>query len=218
MSEKSLHLALKDWYARPGDEFEVRLGDYVIDIVRGATLIEIQTANFSAIKRKLVRLLEDHPVRLLHPIPQSRWIVREKKQGKPVSRRKSPKRGRTLDLFFELVYLPHLILHLGFSVEVLLIHEEVVLRDDGKGSWRRKFWSVHDRKLLDVVERRTFRTPADYLGILPPDLPTPFTNQDLAAALKCRPNLAQKITYTFRRAGLLTVTGKRGNAFLHEKM
>ncbi len=216
MSEKSLHLALKDWYARPGDEFEVRLGDYVIDIVRGAKLIEIQTANFSALKRKLARLLEDHPVHLLHPIPQSRWILREKKQGKPVSRRKSPKRGRTLDLFSELVYLPHLILNQRFSVEVLLIHEEVVLRDDGKGSWRRKFWSVHDRKLLDVVEQRTFRTPADYLDILPADLPVPFTNQDLAAALGCRPNLAQKITYTFRRAGLLTVTGKRGNAFLHE--
>ena len=114
------------------------------------------------------------------------------------------------------MYLPHLILNQRFSVEVLLIHEEVVLRDDGKGSWRRKFWSVHDRKLLDVVEQRTFHTPADYLDILPVDLPAPFTNQDLAAALGCRPNLAQKITYTFRRAGLLTVTGKRGNAFLHE--
>jgi hypothetical protein len=216
MSEKSLHLALKDWYARPGDEFEVRLGDYVIDIVRGDTLIEIQTANFTALKRKLAHLLEDHPVHLLHPIPQSRWILREQQAGTPISRRKSPKRGRTLDLFSELVYLPHLIPHQGFSLEVLLTHEEVVLRDDGKGSWRRKFWSVHDRRLLDVVAQHRFQNSEDYLAILPTDLPSPFTNQELAAALGCRPNLAQKITYTFRRAGLLTVTGKRGNANLHE--
>ncbi len=179
-------------------------------------LSRFQTANFTALKKKLARLLADHPVHLLHPIPQARWILRQGANGSAISRRKSPKRGRDLDLFYEMVYLPHLIPHEGFSVEVLLTHEEVILQDDGKGSWRRKFWSVHDRRLLDVVGQRTFQNPTDYLNILPPDLPSPFTNQELAAALTCRPNLARKITYTFRRAGLLEVTGKRRNAFLHE--
>ena len=67
--EKSLHAALKDWYASPGDLTEHPVDGYVVDLVRGNELIEIQTRNFAAIKRKLSQLLEEHPVRLVHPIP-----------------------------------------------------------------------------------------------------------------------------------------------------
>ena len=64
MQEKSLHAALKAWYARPGDRFEVEIGGYVIDLVQDGLLIEIQTGNFSSIRNKLNALLPDHPVRL----------------------------------------------------------------------------------------------------------------------------------------------------------
>jgi hypothetical protein len=50
LQETSLHSALKAWYARPGDRFEVFIDGFYIDIVRSELLIEIQTRNFSAIK------------------------------------------------------------------------------------------------------------------------------------------------------------------------
>jgi hypothetical protein len=186
--------------------------------VRGDLLIEIQTGNFSALKRKLARLLDHHSVQLIYPISQEKWIVRQTAAGDSLSRRKSPKRGRVLDVFHQLVYIPHLLTHPKFSLEVLLTHEEEILRDDGRGSWRRKRWSLHDRRLLDVVDGAKFLSSADFWAVLPATLPQPFTNADLATALRCRPPLAQKITYTLRRMGGLRLMGKRGKALLYERV
>jgi len=214
LSEKSLHAGLKAWVAQPGDTFEVKVDGFVIDVVRGQTLIEIQTRHLYAMRRKLAKLLVDHEVRLLHPIAREKWIVRETAVGDPISRRKSPKRGQTLDIFKELVRLTGLIPHPNLTIEVLLTQEEEILRDDGKGSWRRKRWSIHDRRLLDVVSQHSFAGKMDYLAVIPEGLARPFTNKDLARALACRPNLAQKISYTLRQMDLLTISGKQGNAYL----
>lgn len=103
LNEKPLHASLKQWYARPGDRFEVSVDGFVIDIVRDDLLIEIQTRNFSSIKSKLTNLTHSHRVRLIYPIVQEKWIVRLATNGSASVRRKSPKRGRLEDLFWELV-------------------------------------------------------------------------------------------------------------------
>ena len=72
LNEKSLHAALKQWYARPDDLIEVSVDGFTVDIVRGDLLIEIQTRNLSAIKRKLMTLVEQHPVRLVYPVAQDK--------------------------------------------------------------------------------------------------------------------------------------------------
>ena len=216
LAEKSLHAALKEWIAQPGDQFEVMVDNFVIDIVRGDLLIEIQTGNFSAMKRKLGQLLDSHPVHLLHPIPREKWIVRQTASGNQISRRKSPKRGRVENIFDELVYIPHLISHPNLSLEVLFTQEEQILRDDGKGSWRRKRWSIHDQRLLNVAERAVFKSVADFRDLLPPTLPQPFTNADLAESLPCPTRLAQKMTYTLRESGVITLVGKQKRALLYE--
>ena len=43
LRERSLHAALKRWYALPHDRAGVPLVGYVIELVRRSTLIEIQT-------------------------------------------------------------------------------------------------------------------------------------------------------------------------------
>ena len=217
MRERSLHAATKNWYARPGDQMEVRVDEYVVDIVRGDLLIEIQTRNFSALRTKLRRLIRDNEVRLVHPIPQRKWIVRVDAGGENVlSRRRSPKRGRVEDVFSELVYMPRLVKDPNFSLEVLLIRSEDVWIDDGMGSWRRRHWSIHDRRLLDVVERVLFEAPEDFIGLLPSILPEKFTTKDLSETLKIRSNTAQKMAYCLREMGTINVIGKKGRALLYE--
>ena len=215
LSEKSLHAELKAWYGRSGDRYEVPVGGYFIDIVRDDLLIEIQTGNFAAMKKKLNTLLDDHYILLLHPIAEERWIVRETAAGERISRRTSPKNGRTLDLFAELIRIPHLLNHPRFSVGAIMTREEEVLRDDGLGSWRRKRWSKYDRRLLSVTKEQYFDSPFDYLALLPGDLPQPFNNKQLAQAARIRINLAQRITYTLCRCGALNLVGKDGNALLY---
>ena len=215
LAEKSLHAGIKEWYGRSGDQFEVQVDGFFIDIVRGEQLIEIQTRHFGAMKRKLGRLLDNHPVLLLHPIAQEKWIVRETAVGQPISRRKSPKKGQALDLFAELMRIPHLLPHPNLVVGALLTRQEEIWRDDGQGSWRRKGWSLHDHRLLEVVGLHTFATPADLLTLLPPDLPQPFTTRHLARLGKLNLNLAQRIAYTLARCDVIAQVGKEGRSNMY---
>lgn len=216
LNEKPLHAALKAWYARPEDDFEVLVGGSVIDIVRDDLLIEIQTRGFAALKRKLEKLVVSHPVRLVYPIASEKWIVRLADDGvTPASRRKSPRRGSELDLFRELVSFPCLIAHPNFSLEVLLIQEEEVRRYDPRLNWRRRGWGTEERRLLQVVDRRLFASPADLAALIPESLAAPFTTAELAAAIGRPRRLAQQMAYCLRCAGVLAEAGKQGRALLY---
>ena len=215
LNEKPLHASLKQWYARPGDRFEVPVDGFVIDIVRDDLLIEIQTGNFSSIKSKLNNLARWHRVRLIYPIVQEKWIIRSAtRNGAGVIRRKSPKRGRMEDLFWELVSIPQLLLNPNFSLEVLMIRQEEVRRYDGKRKWRRKEWVLEGRRLLEVIDQRSFGHSADWLGFLPDGLES-FTTSDLATRMNTRRDLAQKMAYCLREARMIELIGKRGRANLY---
>jgi hypothetical protein len=218
LQETSLHAGLKDWYAQPGDVLEAKVDGFFIDILRGDLLVEIQTRNFSALKRKLTRLAEKYPIRLVYPLTKEKWILYEETPGgTQVRRRKSPRHAELPDIFMELVRLPDLATHANFSLEVLFTHEEELRRKDGRGSWRRKGWSIFDRKLLAVVDQRLFSSPADYAALLPNGLPASFTSADLAEHLEKPRYLAQKMVYCLRKMELLSITGKTGNSIIYER-
>jgi hypothetical protein len=216
MTEYSLHSNIKNWYMLPGDELEVRVEDFIVDIVRDKLLIEIQTQNFSAAKNKLKKLLLNHQVRLVYPIPQLKWIVRVSRAGELVWRRRSPKKGKLIDLFYELVHAPALINDKNFSLEVLLIAEEELRCNDGRGSWRRKGISIKNRKLLNVFDRIIFEDHQDFLKFLPQELDNYFTNKVLAKKLGISINLAQKITYCLRKMGAISIADKNKNQLLFQ--
>ena len=216
LNEKPLHAALKEWYALPGDRFEVPVDGSLIDIVRGDLLIEIQTRGFGALRRKLQKLTASHRVRLVHPIAQEKWIVRESPDGrKQLGRRRSSRRGTVEHLFSELVRIPALMAHPNFSLELLMVSEEEVRRKDGGRHWRRRGWATHERRLIDVLDRWIFETPDDLGDLLPPGLPDPFTTADLAAALGHPRSLAQQMTYCLRAMGTIESVGKIGRTILY---
>ena len=215
LNEKPLHASLKQWYARPGDQFEVPVGGFVIDIVRDDLLIEIQTGNFSSIKSKLNKLAHSHRVRLIYPIVQEKWIVRVPHDHKgAATRRRSPKRGRLEDLFWELVSIPQLLSNPNFSLEILMIRQEEVRRYERKRKWRGKGWVIEGRELLQVLDQRLFGASADWLWFLPAGLES-FTTEDLATRMNTRRELAQKMAYCLREGKMIELIGKRGRANLY---
>ena len=215
LNEKPLHASLKKWYAQPGDRFEVAVDGFVIDIVRDDLLLEIQTGNFASIKSKLTNLVRSHQVRLIYPIAQEKWIVKlAKDDSSGVTRRKSPKRGRMEDLFWEMVSFPQLLSNRNFSLEVLMIREEEARRYEAKRKWRRRGWVIEERRLLEVADQRLFEEPADWLAFLPEGLES-FTARDLAEAIDIRRELAQKMAYFLRKGGVIKLIGRRGRANLY---
>ncbi len=214
-NEKSLHAALKLWYARPGDQLEAKVDGFIVDIVRDDLMIEIQTRNLAAIRRKLHALLERHPVRLVYPIAREKWIVRKTGSGrKVIGRRRSPKIGRLSDLFNELVSIPGLINHDNLVLEIALIQEEEIRHADGRGSWRRRGQSLHDRKLLQVLETVTFEKKEDFLRFLPNGLEQPFSNQSLTERMGGSIHATRKMTYCLKKMGLIQEVGKNRNQLL----
>jgi len=213
--ESSLHSAIKELYFLEGDKVEAKVDDFIVDIMRGDLLIEIQIANFSVIKPKLLRLLNEHKVRLVYPIPKEKWIVHKSTgTGEIFGRRRSPKKGRLSDLFNELIRIPSLFCKGNLSVEVLMIEVEEIWCDNGRGSWRRKGASIEDRKLIRVFERRIFEHKKDFLKFLPEDLLDPFSNRNLAESLGISINQSRKMTYSLRRIGAITHVGKNRNQML----
>ncbi len=209
MTEYSLHAEIKEWYSIQGDEVEVKVDDFIVDVVKEGLLIEIQTRNLSSIKKKLEKLLLTNRVRLVYPIAKIKWIIYVSKSGEFVKKRRSPKRGKTIDLFIEMVYLSELINDKNFSFEVLLIEEEELRCDDGKGSRRRKGVSIKDRKLLKVFDSIVFEDRTDFLNFLSEKWGGSFTNRVLAKKLGISVKLAQKITYCFRKMNLLIIVGQK---------
>ncbi len=216
-NEKSLHAALKQWCAQPGDRFEERVDGFIVDLRRGDWCIEVQTRHLYAIKRKVQTLLEHHHVRLVYPIAREKWIVHlAGRSGKVTGRRKSPRRGKLLDLFDELIGIADLVCHENFALDVVMVQEEQVQRADGKGSWRRRGQSIHDRRLLQVLETLSFETTEDFRRFLPGGLPQPFSNADLAACAATSIYTARMMTYCFRKMQIIRTVGKQGRQLLFE--
>jgi hypothetical protein len=215
LRETGLHADLKRWYAQPGDEFEIALDGYVIDIRRGQYLIEIQTRSFAALRRKLLALAERYPVRVVHPVPERKWIVRLDKAGRELQRRRSPKAGRIEMLFKELVAIPDLVGHPNLTFDIALTHEDELWQQTGRRAWRRKGWCVVGRRLVEVVRVVPFADARDFAALLPPELAHPFTARDLASAAGLTLNLAYKMIYCLRRMRAIEVAGKRGRAAVY---
>ena len=215
MTEQTLHEQLKEVYAKETGVIESPLGDYRVDVVRGDLLIEIQTRSFSSIRDKLRDLAREHRVRLVHPIAYQKWVIRLDKDGKQVNRRKSPKRGRVEDIFYELVYMPKLLGDSNFELEVVLVDLEEYWIDDGKGSWRRRRWSIHDKKMLELRERHLFKSPEDFKRLLPESLPPEFTSRMFAKETGLNIRACQKMLYCLNKMDVVSRNGKKGRSYLY---
>ncbi|MHB8059396.1 MAG: hypothetical protein ACYDHO_00995, partial [Gaiellaceae bacterium] len=161
LKEGALHAQLKEWYRLPGDELEQRMAGYVVDIVRGDLLIEIQTGGFAPLRRKLDVLTREHPVRVVAPVACERRIVRLSSEGEILSSRRSPKHGRVEDVFSRLVSFPALLCRPQLEIEILLTEEEELRFHQPGKAFRRHGWVVGGRSLAGVASRVRIASPED---------------------------------------------------------
>ena len=215
LGEGPLHAAVKALLAEPGDRLEVPVGGFVIDLVRAdGELVEVQTGGFGALGKKLDALLDEHRVRVVHPVAAERRIVRVDGHGQVLGARRSPKRATAVAVFDKLVAFPSLLTHPNLTIEVLLLREDHI-RGPQPTTTRRPTRDPGERRLVEVLDRVTLRTPEDILAALPPLPLEPFGTRELAALLRCSTPLAQRTLYCLRIIGIIEPAGKRGRAPLY---
>lgn len=218
--ETSLHRELKARYARDASAQEVVCDGYRIDAIGRGELIEIQHGSLAAIRDKVGQLLTKHRVRVVKPIIATKVLVKlDCRDGRVVSRRRSPKRGTLLNLFDELVYFTRVYPHRRLILETPLVEVEE-FRYPGHGRRRRRRagdFVVQDQHLVSVLESTTYRTRADLRRCLPVGLPKEFHTGHLAEKLQVERWTAQRIAYCLRETGALHVVGKQGNALIYSK-
>ena len=216
--ETTLHRQLKEHYGGRNPRCEVRVDGFRIDAVRRGTLIEIQHGTLAAIRRKIATLLEFHRVLVVKPIVVEKTIIKlTRRGGRVLHERRSPKRGRLIDLFDELVHFTMVFPHPRLVLEVPLVSIEE-RRYPGHGRrrrWRENDHVVEDQRLVEIHATHRFRTAADLLQFLPPRLPQPFDTAGLAEILKIPRWLAQRIAYCLVKSGAVTQIGKQGNTRLY---
>jgi hypothetical protein len=206
---------VKALLAEPGDRLEVPLGRFVIDLVRAdGELVEVQTGGFGALGSKLDALLDDHRVRVVHPVAAERRIVRVDEHGQVLGARRSPKRATAVAVFDKLVAFPSLLTHPNLTIEVLLLREDHI-RGPRPTTIRGRTRDPGKRRLVEVLDRVELRTPDDVLALLPVLPSEPFSTRELAASLRCSTLLAQRTLYCLRTIGIVEPAGRRGRTPLH---
>ena len=217
LNEGALHAQLKEWYLRPGDLLEQKVGGYVIDLVRGDLLVEFQTGGFASLRKKLAALAQEHRIRLVAPVAVSRRIVRLSDEGEILSSRRSPRRGCLHDVFDRLVSIPALVAHPNFELEVLLTHQDELRMFKAGRAYRRRGWVVQGRSLASVEQSVLISGPTDVAGLLP-KLEATFDTADLALASRIDRRLAQRMAYCLRALDVIAPVGKRGGAVLYTRI
>jgi hypothetical protein len=216
LNEGHLHAALRAHYIQPGDLIEAAVDGYIVDVLRGDLIIEIQTGSFAKIARKMRDLVTRHRVRLVHPVPRDLWIVKlPQRPDEMPARRKSPSHRAAIDVFRELVSFPELIAHENFELDLVLTEEESVWRFEPGKRWRRRGWVTVERRLLEIYETLPLRQSADYAALIPIGLPPEFVTSELASAIRRPRRVAQQMAYCLRNGGCIERVGLKGNAVVY---
>lgn len=217
--ETTLHRQLKSHYAHSSEQIEVVLGNYRIDVVRDDELIEIQCASLSAIRPKIIDLLKRHRVRVVKPtVDRTRICRRLVKLAEPVSRRLSPKRGCTADLFEELIYFRGVFPNENLTLEFPVVDVNQY-RFVGRRKKRRRRdpgYVVEDTELIKVHRTIEIQAASELWCLLPSKAKealsdVEFNTNDLADSIGCARWIAQRVAYVMRHSGTIEAVDRDKN-------
>lgn len=216
-AESQLHKTLKNLYAADTLGLtEQEVAGKICDVVAAdGGIVEIQTRSLSKLHGKLGVLLPDYRVKVVYPLIVKKTIETVRKDGSLVSRRKSPKRQRLVDVFSELTAIHPYLLHENFTLEVLevsVVERRVKVEEpiqlNNKSRRFKRDWFKEGKSLEEIHAAHQFSRAQDYLALLPADLPESFTVKEACALLKDK-NVPVML-WVLRKMGLVEEAGKKG--------
>ena len=205
LGEKTLHLALKYYFAPDPDTHERPLGGFIADAVTGDGVIEIQTRGLSRLKPKLDAFLPLCPVTVVHPVIAEKTLFRVDESGELLAKRRSPKHETVYSAMREIYTLRKYLTDTRFRICLCELELAEYAVQCGK-SRRRKL----DRIPLALRRTVMLDTPADYAAFLPEPLPEPLTVPALADAVHTQALSARLYLNLLGAMGILAEAGRSG--------
>ena len=218
LGEKTLHAILKYYYEPYSDSHEVKLGNFVADIVGENGIIEIQTANFNKLRKKLESFLALTTVTVVYPIPRTKYLIwLDQSTGETTKKRKSPKTGTPYQIFQELYWIKPLLTHENLRILIVMLDITEYRYLNGWSEDRKKGSSRYERIPTDIIDEVHINSLRDFHKLIPKNLPDEFTAKDyrLASGLSLR--TAQIALNILHYVNAVERVGKKGNAFIYKK-
>lgn len=194
LGEKTLHAVLKEYYEPYEENHEIKVGSFVADIVGENGIIEIQTANFGKLIKKLDVFLEYCNVTVVYPMAAVKHLVwLDGDTGELIEKRKSPKRATIYDAADELYVIRYALDNPRFHLKLCMLELEET-RFVGKGKKNRREGSLRvDRVPIALLDEVEFDCPDDYTKFIPEGLPEEFTCKDFAKLCKTHTGNARRV-------------------------
>lgn len=219
MGEGTVHAVLKNYYEPFLDSQERSIGGYVADIVGEDGIIEIQTGNFSRLRKKLPAFLGAARVTVVYPVyTKKRIVTLDSTTYEIKSRRTSPLKGSPYDIFTELFPISEFLTNEMLSIRIVMLEcDEYRISPESLGKRKNRYGrlSVCDRVPTALVDEILISCPDDWAILIPCLFEKDHTSAELAAAAHISPDTARTALAALYRGGILERTGKKGNAYTY---
>lgn len=218
LGEKTLHAVLKNYFEPHTENHEIKVGGFVADIVGEKGIIEIQTRDFSKLRRKLERFLEFCDVTVVFPIAEIKYLSwMDIESGDLTSRRKSPRKGSIYDIIPELYKIKYTLDNPRMNLCICMLELEEIRYLNGWSKDKKRGSSRCDRIPVRLNNEIYINSFYDYRIFLPKTLPDSFTSLDLAKYAGISRSLSQTALNIFTYLDIVERTGKNGNNILYQK-
>ncbi|MCR4741553.1 MAG: hypothetical protein K5866_01595 [Treponema sp.] len=233
INENKLHSSLKAYYAIQNQgKTEVFTEGYIYDIVAdNGEIIEIQTKNLGKLLGKINDALSNNKkIRVVHPVILQNTILTTDKNGKLISKRKSPKKGNIYESLRELTGIYSILLKDNFTLELVFVNTiehrvrtEDEVQSENKRRRHLKNWIKVNKELEEILYSKSLKNKNDYLDLLPKQLNTIFTCNEVKEGLKnefklplSSQNKANLLLWLLKKMDLIEIKEKKGRAYLYK--
>ena len=217
--EKTVHSVLKNYFEPYADSHEQKIGGFVADIVGEDGIIEIQTAGFDKLRKKLECFLKVSRVTVVHPIPKNKWLIPiDPDSGEVGRKRKSPKTGTPYDIFPELYKIKMFLKDENLRICIVMLDVEEYRcppEETGLKRGRRKGYTRYDRVPVVLQEEIHLDELSDWGYFIPDGLPQEYTSKMFAQKAKLHTGSAQLVLNILNEKGVVERVGKDGRSYLY---
>lgn len=214
--EKTVHAVVKHYMEPDKTKQEVKIGSFVADICNEQGIIEVQTANFNTMKRKLTVFLEKYPVTIVYPVPFRKSIIWiDPETGEISQKRKSTKKGTPQMVFRELYKIRPFLRAQNLRVSILMIYMEEYKLLDGYGKDKKNHASKYDRLPINLEEEIILEDVTSYKKLIPEGLPEEYTAKDFAKKAGITVSDAQKALLILYEFGIVKRVRKEKQAYIY---